>query len=118
MSILQSTQLLDQLTTSIDASGWRYLLVQNRKPFRFRLFKDDESGFLDVRIYIWNCTHGGGAARATNEYRVRLTGVVPNIAQNETTIFLCHPVLFYNLPLMKQSIRLCWNFRRYMADFP
>ena len=88
MSILQSTQLLDQLTTSIDASGWRYLLVQNRKPFRFRLFKDDESGFLDVRIYIWNCTHGGGAARATNEYRVQLTGVVPNIAQNETTILL------------------------------
>jgi putative restriction endonuclease len=28
-----------------------------------------------VRIYIWNLTHGGGAARAADEYRIQITGL-------------------------------------------
>ena len=46
MSILQSTQLLDQLTTSIDASGWRYLLVQNRSLLDFDFLKMMKVAFL------------------------------------------------------------------------
>ncbi|MDR6938197.1 HNH endonuclease [Luteibacter sp. 3190] len=28
-----------------------------------------------LRVYVWNVTHGGGAARAANEYRIQVTGI-------------------------------------------
>ncbi len=59
---LSSKQLLEQVLRAIDESGWRALILDSRKPFRLRLFRGDDKGF-DVRIYIWNCTHGGGAAK-------------------------------------------------------
>lgn len=62
-------------------------MIDAKKPFRLRLFRNDEKGF-GVCAYIWNCTHGGGAARAKDEYRVQLTGVVPNINPGEITILL------------------------------
>jgi putative restriction endonuclease len=35
-------------------------------------------------VYIWTLTHGGGAARPKNEYRIQLTGVAPPLALNPT----------------------------------
>ena len=84
---LSSKQLLEQVLRSVDESGWRALILDSRKPFRLRLFRGDDKGF-DVRIYIWNCTHGGGAARATDEYRVQLTSVVPSAVAGEVTLLL------------------------------
>ncbi len=34
-----------------------------------------ERNYFEVWIYIWSLTHGGGAARPENEYRIQLTGV-------------------------------------------
>lgn len=84
---LTQKQLLDQILSSIEESGWKAFIIDARKPFRLRIFRGDEKGF-DVRIYIWNCTHGGGSARAKDEYRVQLTGVIPSIVANETTLLL------------------------------
>ena len=86
-SPLSSKQLFERVLHAVDESGWQALILNSRKPFRFRLFRGDEKGF-DVRIYIWNCTHGGGAARAKDEYRVQLTGVVPSIVGGEITLLL------------------------------
>jgi putative restriction endonuclease len=36
------------------------------------LGRDDQT--LDVKVNIWNLTHGGGAARPAGEYRVQITG--------------------------------------------
>lgn len=80
-------QLFEQVLRAVDASGWQALVLDSRKPFRLRLFHGDENGF-DVRIYLWNCTHGGGAARAKNEYRVQLTGMVPSEVIGEVTLLL------------------------------
>jgi len=33
-----------------------------------------------ARLYIWNVTHGGGAARAPNEFRIQVTGVSGDIS--------------------------------------
>lgn len=84
---ISKKRLLGLLLQAVDSSGWQALLLDSGHPFRIRLFRNDEKGF-DVRIYIWNCTHGGGSARARDEYRVQLTGVVPNIAPDETTLLL------------------------------
>lgn len=82
-----SKQLLEQILRGVDEGGWQALILDSQKPFRLRLFRGDDKGF-DVRIYIWNCTHGGGAARAKDEYRVQLTGVVPIVATGEVTLLL------------------------------
>jgi putative restriction endonuclease len=86
-SPLRSKQLFEQVLHAVDESGWQALILDSQKPFRLRLFRGDEKGF-DVRIYIWNCTHGGGAARAKDEYRVQITGVVPSAVAGENTLLL------------------------------
>lgn len=48
-------------------------MVSAQHPFILRLFQAEES-YL-VRIYIWNLTHGGGAKRPANEYRIQVTGI-------------------------------------------
>ncbi|GAA1224824.1 hypothetical protein GCM10009655_24630 [Rhodoglobus aureus] len=47
-----------------------------------------DEGATILRIYAWNVTHGGGAARAPNEYRIQLTGEMPENVPGETTIVL------------------------------
>lgn len=84
---LSRKQLFHKLLSAIDQSGWNALILSEQKPFRLRLYRDDEKGF-DVQFYLWNCTHGGGAARAVDEYRVQLTGVVPSIAAAGVTLLL------------------------------
>lgn len=84
---LRTQQLFLEVLKAIDKSGWQCLVLGEAKPFRFRLFCGDSRG-IDIRIYIWNCTHGGGAARAQDEYRVQLTGVVPSQSQDEITLLL------------------------------
>ena len=84
---LSPTRLLEQILRAVDESGWSALILSSHKPFHLRLYRDDEKGF-DVSFYIWNCTHGGGSARASDEYRVQLTGVVPSIVAGEVTLLL------------------------------
>ena len=59
-----------------------------RKPMRVVLggLGDEEPKVL--RIYAWNVTHGGGSARAAGEYRIQLTGEMPDEVEGETTIVL------------------------------
>jgi putative restriction endonuclease len=87
MAILSKKQLLGLLLKAVDASGWQVLVLDSDKPFGMRLFRNDEKGF-DIYIYIWNCTHGGGKARAKDEYRIQFTGVVPTIHVGATTLLL------------------------------
>ena len=84
---LNQKQLLDQVLGAVDAGGWQALVVSAHKPFRLRLFRENEKG-LPLRVYIWNCTHGGGAARAKDEYRVQLTSVVPSDVSGDVTLLL------------------------------
>lgn len=83
---LGSKQLHSLLLQAIDESGWQAVSTSQSKPFVFQIFRADQKGFK-VAVYIWNCTHGGGAARAADEYRVQITGVVPEL-QPETTLLL------------------------------
>jgi putative restriction endonuclease len=84
---LAKKKLLGILLRAISDSGWQAIVTSSVHPFLLRVFREDERGF-DVRVYIWNCTHGGGAKRATDEYRIQLTGVVPNVVSGVTTLLL------------------------------
>ena len=87
MAILPQRQLLGLLLRAVDESGWQALVLDAKKPFNLRIFNSDEKGF-DVRIYIWNCTHGGGSERAKDEYRIQFTGVVPTPYTGGITLLL------------------------------
>lgn len=82
--------LFSIILSAIDAGGWKALIVEKNHPFLLKAVKrqGSEQENINLRIYIWNCTHGGGAVRAKDEYRVQLTGVVPINNEGETTLLL------------------------------
>ncbi|MBL1214239.1 MAG: HNH endonuclease [Ignavibacteriae bacterium] len=67
--------LLDIIIQGIRDDGWNILYLEDIKfhPFRLKIYRGDES--YNIRIYIWNLTHGGGAMRPADEYRIQITGV-------------------------------------------
>jgi putative restriction endonuclease len=85
--LLNQPQLLELLVQSVLASGWNCLVLKKTKPFLLRIFREDSAGF-DLNIFIWNCTHGGGSARADDEYRIQITGVVPTEDPEVPTVLL------------------------------
>ena len=68
-------QLFHFVEQAILDSGWNFLHLspQNEHPARYHVYRDGQSH--KIKIYIWNITHGGGAARAANEYRIQITGI-------------------------------------------
>lgn len=85
---LDQAGLLDLLVRSVSDNGWSVIVTDPRKPFGLRVFRDESRYGLNLRVYIWNCTHGGGAARAADEFRIQFTGVVPQEYGNAETLLL------------------------------
>lgn len=72
MVTLNKQELLDRVTSAIRLSGWWPLIKADKHPFEIQAVGEDSSKSL--RIYIWNITHGGGSARAKDEFRIQITG--------------------------------------------
>lgn len=87
MPTLSKTDLLQRLIDAATAGGYQTIITARQHPFGLRIFKPEDTTALKARVYIWNCTHGGNT-RAGDEYRVQLTGVVPQIAPDEQTLLL------------------------------
>lgn len=87
MATLNNRELLNLVVSSIAEGGWRCLIVDDKKPFRLKVYNEDKKG-VEVALYIWNCTHGGGAKRASDEYRIQLTGAVPQKIPGAITVIL------------------------------
>ncbi len=73
MARLSKDDLLSRILSPIRAAGWNVIFVSRDHPFDLVIFKDEQS--FRVRLYVWNVTHGGGARRAPEEYRIQITGV-------------------------------------------
>lgn len=56
-----------------------------QKPFRYLVSTNDVESPQILRIYAWRVTHGGGMARADDEFRIQLTGQRPNLVDGELT---------------------------------
>lgn len=67
--------LLELIIQGIRDDGWNIIYLSDPKfhPFRFKIYRNEESH--NIRIYVWNLTHGGGAQRPADEYRIQITGV-------------------------------------------
>lgn len=84
---LRQAGLLDLLVRSIQSSGWSVLVARSTKPFELRVYREG-SPVIKLSIFIWNCTHGGGAARAEDEFRIQVTGAVPREREDAITLLL------------------------------
>ena len=84
---LSKKDLLNRVLAAVDASGWQALVVDSSHPFALRLFRREDQVVLNLRIYIWNCTHGGNN-RPPDEFRVQITGVIPKSHKGEKTLLL------------------------------
>lgn len=78
MPRISKSDLLERVQSGFRAGGWNvlYLSQPGEHPARYRIYQDGTS--QTVRVYIWNITHGGGAARAAAEYRIQITGLADN----------------------------------------
>jgi putative restriction endonuclease len=68
-------ELLEIIKKAIIDDGWNLFYLANPRihPFRIKVFTETES--INLRIYIWNLTHGGGQHRPADEYRIQITGI-------------------------------------------
>ena len=70
------------LDAFIEAGCQAHLTSSIREhPRRFRVIQSDGTS-SSVWIYIWSVTHGGGAARAAEEFRIQMTTVTSPLGLN------------------------------------
>lgn len=86
MTQLTKPELLGNVLQGLRDSGWIPVVAQDKHPFLIRAASPDRDSF-DLRVYIWNCTHGGGG-RAADEFRIQVTNAVPHIHPKEVTVLL------------------------------
>jgi putative restriction endonuclease len=82
MPSLSPQRLVESITDAFAEAGAAAVLVSDMRvhPRRFHVASGQIS--LSLWVYLWTLTHGGGAARPRDEYRVQLTGVTPPLPQN------------------------------------
>jgi len=81
LSPQQIANILTQALSQNNASAV-YLPENARNPRKFIVQFGDTP--IEIWVYIWTLTHGGGAARPKNEYRIQITGVSPPFQLNPT----------------------------------
>jgi putative restriction endonuclease len=79
---LRSAEIIRAIEDAFTESSAAALPVSQPKihPRRFYVTAGEMS--FPVWIYIWTLTHGGGAARPKDEYRIQLTSVTPPLPEN------------------------------------
>jgi len=108
LSRLEKEELLTRVVEALQESGWDVIVTKDSHPFELTVSHDNVTE--KIRVYIWNITHGGGAARAADEYRIQLTGVDRNRIETGTT--------FRTLLLgwdSRHKVFAGWNASRYEA---
>lgn len=78
MARLRKSDLIQGVEEGYRSCGWNvlYLSAAGEHPARYRVYREDIA--FNVRVYIWNVSHGGGTARSPNEYRIQITGLATN----------------------------------------
>jgi putative restriction endonuclease len=76
MGLLPKRALFRRFELAIQDAGARllYRSPQGRQPASYTIVQSDQR-VSRVLVYIWNMTHGGGAARPVHEYRIQVTGI-------------------------------------------
>ena len=81
--LTRKSDLLNRFEEAVRVSGWNLLyLSHNAHPARYRVYRDERG--MNVKVYIWNISHGGGKKRSATEYRIQITGVTQFETQPDT----------------------------------
>lgn len=90
MPAVRPSSIIKAVIDALDESGASAILISNiqRNPRQFIVQYERKT--FELWAYIWSLTHGGGAARPFDEYRIQITGVQPPIAtsSNGPTLLL------------------------------
>lgn len=71
MTTIPRNELLERIIEAVEISGWNVIRERiSDRPFKLQVYNQNEVRRL--RIYIWNISHGGGAARPAHEYRIQV----------------------------------------------
>lgn len=87
----RKTDLLDIVVQAVRDCNWNVLYIGDVRehPFLLRIYSASSEKSYLVRVYIWHLTHGGGAKRPVDEYRVQITGIKKfERVSNEKTLVL------------------------------
>ena len=95
MPTLPSDRLLSRIERAFDESGAYAVLLsspQQRHPRSFIVQFNNQN--VEIWIYLWTLTHGGGRKRPADEYRIQLTGVASplHLNPNGPTLLLGYEV--------------------------
>jgi putative restriction endonuclease len=71
MANLRKEQLLGKVMDAMREGGWLPSVLEGPHPYLIQAVSQEQAVFR-VRLYIWNCTHGG-TNRAADEYRIQFT---------------------------------------------
>ncbi|NJN94333.1 MAG: HNH endonuclease [Anaerolineales bacterium] len=82
MPALSPSDLVQSVIDALDESDASAILVSSTRGHPRRFIVQYGRNMVELWVYIWTLTHGGGAARPLNEYRVQLTGVQPPLSLN------------------------------------
>lgn len=86
---LSSRELRERFFSALENSGVEivHLTAPSEKPIRVALSAGTFGEPVVFRVFLWNITHGG-ATRSEDEFRIQLTGSLPDEVAGETTIVL------------------------------
>lgn len=82
MPALSSKQIVAALEDAFTDAGASAVLIPSASPHPRKFYVVAGESNFPVWIYVWTLTHGGGAARPTDEYRIQLTSVAAPLPQN------------------------------------
>lgn len=82
MPAVSAPQLVKAITNAFDEGDASSVLLSPAQGNPRRFVVQHGRNTFEVWIYVWTLTHGGGAARPQNEYRIQLTGVQAPLALN------------------------------------
>lgn len=82
MPRLPASILVRSILDAFNDSGVSAVLISPPDANPRHFVAQSGSDIVDIWIYIWTLTHGGGSARPEKEYRVQLTGIISPIKRN------------------------------------
>jgi len=85
-TIYKKKDLLHFVSEAVQECGWSIIYLNDTHPFKVRIFKNEES--INVKIIIYNISHGGGRARAANEYRIQFKEPLVAVESGFKTLIL------------------------------
>jgi len=82
MAALPPKDIVAAIEDAFTEAGASATLISDERAHPRRFYVVAGESTFPLWVYIWTLTHGGGAARPRDEYRIQLTGVTPPLPEN------------------------------------